>query len=125
MPATSLKIAALSIDCADPDELARFYATLLDGEVMWSTGTAAAVRAEEWVLVAQRVESYEPPQWPGASILHLDLNGDDEVDSLVVSALEVGARLADHQPDPRWRVLLDPAGHPFCITPYSPHRKAQ
>ena len=23
-------------------------------------------------------------------------------------------------PDPRWRVLLDPAGHPFCITSITP-----
>ena len=24
------------------------------------------------------------------------------------------------QPDPHWRVLLDPAGHPFCLTPFTP-----
>ncbi|RZI55165.1 MAG: VOC family protein, partial [Zymomonas sp.] len=31
-------------------------------------------------------------------------------------AVECGATEAEEQPDPRWRVLLDPAGHPFCIT---------
>lgn len=35
-------------------------------------------------------------------------------------ALALGARLADPQPDRRWRVLLDPAGHPFCITTVVP-----
>jgi hypothetical protein len=27
---------------------------------------------------------------------------------------------AEHQAKPRWRVLLDPAGHPFCITTVTP-----
>jgi hypothetical protein len=31
--------------------------------------------------------------------------------------LELGAAKPDFQPgEDRWRVLLDPAGHPFCIT---------
>ncbi|GHB67583.1 hypothetical protein GCM10010347_42100 [Streptomyces cirratus] len=30
--------------------------------------------------------------------------------------LELGAGKSDHQPhEDRWRVLTDPAGHPFCI----------
>jgi hypothetical protein len=40
--------------------------------------------------------------------------------ALVDSAMAAGARVATHQPDPRWVVLLDPAGHPFCVTPYAP-----
>ena len=36
----------------------------------------------------------------------------------------LGARLADPQPDSRWRVLLDPAGHPFCITTVVPRSVA-
>jgi hypothetical protein len=31
-----------------------------------------------------------------------------------------GAVQAEHQAKPRWRVLLDPAGHPFCITTVTP-----
>ena len=31
-------------------------------------------------------------------------------------ALELGATLADPQPGDTWRVLIDPAGHPFCLT---------
>ncbi|MGY2063719.1 VOC family protein [Nocardia gipuzkoensis] len=32
-------------------------------------------------------------------------------------ALGIGARLPETQPAPeRWRVLLDPSGHPFCLT---------
>ena len=35
--------------------------------------------------------------------------------------LELGALKCDVQPDPdRWRVYLDPAGHPFCLTTQIP-----
>jgi hypothetical protein len=33
----------------------------------------------------------------------------------------IGGRKAGVQPDPdHWRVLLDPAGHPFCLTTLLP-----
>ncbi|WP_442858944.1 VOC family protein [Arthrobacter sp. CAN_A6] len=33
----------------------------------------------------------------------------------------MGATPAEHQPTPgQWRVLLDPAGHPFCLTAVRP-----
>ena len=35
-------------------------------------------------------------------------------------AERAGAVQAEHQAEPRWRVLLDPAGHPFCITTVTP-----
>lgn len=70
------------------------------------------------VLAAQRVDPYVPPVWPGTSIVHLDLTADD----LAVAAeraVGLGATVPP-QPDPRWQVLLDPAGHPFCLTPFTP-----
>jgi hypothetical protein len=34
--------------------------------------------------------------------------------------IELRATKADEQPAPeRWRVLIDPAGHPFCLGPAS------
>ena len=33
----------------------------------------------------------------------------------VARALELGAELPEHQPQENVRVLLDPAGHPFCL----------
>jgi hypothetical protein len=35
-------------------------------------------------------------------------------------AVNHGARVSEFQPDPRWRVMLDPAGHPFCLTTVTP-----
>ena len=122
MGVPGLAIAGVSIDCPDHERLARFYLDLLSAELLWSTSTAAAVRCGTYVLIAQKCVPYVPPQWPGASVLHLDLNGERDVDELVEHAVSVGASLATHQPDERWTVLLDPAGHPFCITPFSPDR---
>lgn len=72
------------------------------------------------VLVAQLVEGHVAPRWPGSSIVHLDLTAED-LDAAQDRALTLGATLPD-QPDPRWRVLLDPAGHPFCLTPFTPEK---
>jgi hypothetical protein len=35
----------------------------------------------------------------------------------VAWAIEVGATLAENQPQEHVRVMLDPAGHPFCLFP--------
>jgi hypothetical protein len=47
-------------------------------------------------------------------MLHLELQVDD-LDAAVAFAVEAGARVADHQPQDRVRVMFDPAGHPFCL----------
>jgi glyoxalase superfamily protein len=66
-----------------------------------------------------RVADYAPPTWPGPGQrqqMHLDVSVTD-LDVAVKRAIEMGAREADHQAGPSvWRVLLDPAGHPFCLT---------
>jgi hypothetical protein len=52
--------------------------------------------------------------------MHLDL-GVTDLEAAVADAERLGARVAPHQPAPdRWRVLLDPAGHPFCLTTQIP-----
>jgi hypothetical protein len=47
-------------------------------------------------------------------MLHLDIAAED-LQAAVAWALQAGATLADHQPQDHVRVLLDPAGHPFCL----------
>ena len=64
-------------------------------------------------------EHHVRPVWPpqeGAQQmqLHLDLQVDD-LDQAVAYAVECGAELAAFQPQERVRVMLDPAGHPFCV----------
>jgi hypothetical protein len=115
-----LHLVGISLDCADPAVLAAFYRELLDGELAWSKPGSAGVRVRGAVLVAQRVPNYVPPQWPGTAIVHLDFAAGHDVDGAVAFALRLGAVRAADQPDDRWCVLIDPAGHPFCITTVTP-----
>ncbi|MCU1603904.1 MAG: Glyoxalase/bleomycin resistance protein/dioxygenase [Modestobacter sp.] len=46
--------------------------------------------------------------------LHLDIQV-DELAAATGFALGAGATLADFQPQDDVRVMLDPAGHPFCL----------
>ena len=47
-------------------------------------------------------------------MLHLDIAVDD-LRAGVAWALEAGATEAEYQPQEHVRVMLDPAGHPFCL----------
>lgn len=46
--------------------------------------------------------------------LHLDL-GVTDLEGATEDAVALGATLPDFQPQPDVRVLLDPAGYPFCV----------
>ncbi|BDZ49761.1 hypothetical protein GCM10025867_20020 [Frondihabitans sucicola] len=115
-----LRAVGVSLDCADPALLGDFYLGLLGGEVRWRSDGSVGIQVPGLLLVAQRVDDYRPPVWPGASIVHLDLTAGEELEGPEQRALALGAVRAATQPDPRWRVLLDPAGHPFCITTLAP-----
>ncbi|WP_028479881.1 VOC family protein [Nocardia sp. CNY236] len=120
MPGARLR--GVTVDCADPHTLAGFYGALTGMREMFSSEEFVALTDDSGCdLGFQRVEGYRAPQWPGQDIpqqLHLDLRVDD-LDEMEASALELGAAKPDHQPDEkRWRVLLDPSGHPFCLTTF-------
>lgn len=112
------RLVAISLDCADPQRLADFYRALLGGRQLWAKESSVGVEVPGAVLVSQQVAVYAPPVWPGTSIVHLDLSAKD-LGAAAERALALGATLPV-QRDPRWRVLLDPAGHPFCLTPFTP-----
>jgi catechol 2,3-dioxygenase-like lactoylglutathione lyase family enzyme len=120
----SLRLAAISLDCADPAELAEFYSRLTGFEVVFGNDDFVALRGDIY-LTLQRVEGYRPPTWPEgerAKQIHLDFATDD-LDGAQQIAVGLGASVADAQPSPeRWRVLIDPAGHPFCFTTLIPGR---
>ncbi|WP_328404547.1 VOC family protein [Nocardia sp. NBC_00403] len=56
----------------------------------------------------------------GSASVHLDLAADTDLNQCQLRALPIGTKPAPTQPDPRWRVLLDSAGHPFRIATYTP-----
>ena len=117
------RLGSIALDCADPAALAAFWAALLGGEVAFSSDDFVAVKFEGMWLVTTRVPDYRAPSWPDGESpkqMHLDVAVED-LGEAEAEALRLGARRADQQPAPdRWRVLLDPAGHPFCLTTQIP-----
>jgi catechol 2,3-dioxygenase-like lactoylglutathione lyase family enzyme len=110
-----------AIEAPEPGALAAFYSRLLDWPVAHEEpGTAILKPPQDSVfLVFQLAEDYVPPVWPPADgqqrpMMHFDIQVDD-LDAAVDEAVALGARLADSQPNDSVRVLLDPAGHPFCL----------
>jgi hypothetical protein len=96
---------------------------MLGGEVVFVTAGAVGVRTDSMWLAAMSVPDYRPPTWPGGDIpkqMHLDLAVTD-LQAAAAEAQRLGARPAAEQPAPEHRrVLLDPAGHPFCLTTQVP-----
>lgn len=119
------QLASISLDCRDPDILATFYSRLLGLAEAFATPDRGviALSGAGPMLTLMRVDQYVAPSWPEGpqhQQLHLDI-AVEELASATDAALALGATSAGHQPQPdRWRVLLDPAGHPFCLTAVRP-----
>ena len=66
----------------------------------------------------QKIENYQKPTWPTGGLpqqAHMDFHAKD-LDIAEKALLEIGAVKAEFQPKPhRFRIYLDPAGHPFCM----------
>jgi catechol 2,3-dioxygenase-like lactoylglutathione lyase family enzyme len=102
-------------------ELAYFYRDLLGWELAtdepdWCTMGMPDAQAN---LAFQTEPTHVRPIWPQTAEsqqmqLHLDLHVTD-LPGAVEDAVELGATLADFQPQQDVRVMLDPAGHPFCL----------
>ena len=117
------RLAAITLDCSDTVPLADFYRSLLGLETMFESDGFIALKGGPVLLTMHRVENHQAPEWPDGSVpkqLHLELAVTD-LDAAESSALALGATKAATQPNPDgWRVLIDPAGHPFCVTTLIP-----
>lgn len=114
-PAT---LAMVTIDCADPGREAEFWAAALGWEVSYSDDNYGMVTKADQRIGFGRVEGWTPPDWPntsGSKQFHFDLAVED-LDAAAAQCVDLGATLPDEQPGDTWRVLLDPSGHPFCLT---------
>jgi catechol 2,3-dioxygenase-like lactoylglutathione lyase family enzyme len=110
-----------AIECLDPVALARFYSELLGLPVVQEEATTAIVACSPQgpFLVFQHAPDYVAPVWPPVAgeqraMMHFDFQVGD-LDGAVGEALALDATLATFQPQPNVRVLVDPAGHPFCL----------
>lgn len=109
-----------AIEAPDPAALAAFYSALLGwGVGHEEPGTTVLVAQDAVYIVFQQATDYRRPVWPPAPgeqrpMMHFDFQVPD-LDAAVAEAVRLGASAAEHQPQPNVRVMIDPAGHPFCL----------
>jgi catechol 2,3-dioxygenase-like lactoylglutathione lyase family enzyme len=121
-----IEFGGVCIDCG-PDQFANmvaFYVATLGAEVVhheqdWASlcdprGTFINIQAQDW---------YVPPAWPEhpagqTKMIHFEC-GVSDMEAAVALVVQAGGMVAPYQPydrDPsRLLVVLDPAGHPFCL----------
>ena len=109
------------LEAPDPQALADFYAAVLGWPVVQRDESGAAIQVGETssYLSFQEAAGYVRPVWPAEPgeqlmMMHVDVAVDDLTEA-VAAALELGATVAGYQPQEDCTVLLDPAGHPFCL----------
>ncbi|WP_406191710.1 MULTISPECIES: VOC family protein [unclassified Streptomyces] len=104
----------ITIDCAEPRELADWWAVVLGVEVAQDFGGFVILAARPLVLGFQRV----PEEKLGKNRVHVDFSSADrggEVNRLV----GMGARVVGEHTAPEglaWTTLQDPAGNEFCVS---------
>lgn len=126
-----LRATSVTIMAPNPRELAEFYARMLRVEVRAveppRAGEPAAagwaqLRAGDLTINVEYERHWRTPVWPAregeqTATQHLDIwvEDADALADAVAWAVACGATQADHQPQETVRVMLDPAGHPFCL----------
>jgi hypothetical protein len=109
------------LDAPDAPALAHFYADLLGWQLATESPNHCTMGPADGVayLAVQTEPDYVRPVWPGEPgaqrmMMHLDFEVVD-LAAAVAHAVELGAELPEFQPQDNVRILLDPAGHPFCL----------
>lgn len=120
------KFTELSIDCADPEALARFWCSVLD-YVVQDEDDGIVIIGSPAVPEGKSQPGPVPPALTFARVpegktvknrLHIDVNPTDrEQDAEVRRLIGLGARHADvgQAGDEDWVTLADPEGNEFCV----------
>jgi catechol 2,3-dioxygenase-like lactoylglutathione lyase family enzyme len=121
MPRPRTRVSAVTLSSPDTRALAAFYERLLGWTRVDDGGAWVRIRPPSGGagLSFHHEDHYVRPVWPSRPgeppmMVHLDIAVDD-LDAGVAWAQDVGATVAEHQPQPDVRVMLDPDGHPFCL----------
>jgi len=116
-----MTLSGVVLDSPDARVLAGFYQRLLGWSVRDDEPEWVVLEAPRGVpnLSFQTEPHYVRPTWPTTPdqppmMVHLDIRVDD-LTAATAYAEGLGAELADFQPQDDVRVMLDPAGHPFCL----------
>lgn len=117
MAVATLKM--FTLDSSDARRDARFWAAVLGWDIAQEHDEYAMLGGPGGIALGfGLVPDHQAPGWPnahGSKQFHFDLAVDD-LDAGVAKCVELGATFPDEQPGDTWRVLLDPSGHPFCLT---------
>lgn len=121
MNALRFALSSTVLGTSDPRGLGSFYTALLGWEVLDDEPDWVKIKPYDGGtgLAFQREDGHVPPTWPAGPgdqqmQAHLDI-GVSDLAAGEARALALGASLAAYQPQDDVRVLLDPAGHPFCL----------
>ncbi|MFD7630704.1 VOC family protein [Streptomyces sp. NPDC059851] len=129
------KTPVIALDCADPKALAQFYADLLGGEVRpgRTSDDVDVVGAAGVRIACRRDAGFAPPSWPrpeDSQQAHLWIEvAALDLDEAEREAVSLGALPLATSTDPgirtkhsggSLRLLSDPAGHTFVLTPADP-----
>lgn len=113
------KLSMVNMDCPDPASLGAFYEALTGWPLQAGEGYFGVAEAGGIMLGGQQVVGYQAPTWPTqerGQQMHLDFLVDD-IGVAVTRVEALGATRASTQPgEGEWLIMLDPAGHPFCLT---------
>ena len=127
----ALKWYTTVIDCQDLHAQARWWASVLDWQIVYEAEDQAAVAprheqdrplsAEEWPTVGPALVFVPVPA--GKTVknrLHLDLapHITDDRDALIDALLArgaTGASVGQDESEASWTVLADPEGNEFCV----------
>ena len=104
------------VDARDPAALARFWAAVLDYEVIFEEPDEVVIARDEHTYPAL-VFVPVPEDKTVKNRLHIDLHPDDR-DAEVQRIVGLGARPVDigqTEEDVTWVVLADPEGNEFCV----------
>lgn len=119
--ALGLTLTTINIGAPEPGALGRFYEQLLGWKITREEDDDVMLRPPGGGvgLSFQRESGYVRPTWPAGPgdqqmMMHLEIRVDD-LERAAAFAVEIGATLAEIQPQDDVRVCLDPAGHPFCL----------
>ena len=119
MAETVALLKMVTIDSRDAEADASFWSSALGWEITQAGDGYAMLAGSDHALGFGTVPDYEPPEWPnprGSKQFHFDL-GVDDLAAAEKRLIDLGATRPEEQPGgDSWRVLLDPSGHPFCLT---------
>jgi predicted enzyme related to lactoylglutathione lyase len=116
VPRMTLSIGAITVDCADAETLAGWWAEQLDAEIVAANEGWYVVVSGGGLPVGLAFQKVDDPT-PGKNRLHLDLKAPD-LDAEVARLREVGAtEVAQRSVGTfRWVTMADPDGNQFCVS---------